>query len=214
MSDYAPDEATARADLCRFLSACYYEPAAEFAEEKLFDSMLVAATRLSPDLADHARKLGMAFASQDLQTLLVDYTRLFLGPIEALAQPYGSVWLGVPEPTDDIPPPAVVDLYSEGGFDVDEEFMELPDHIAVELEFLYLLTFNANQAERTGQREDGVLIERLRQRFLGEHLGAWIAPFAAAVTAGAETAFYRELAALTERFVRIESGHPLDSTVH
>ena len=39
MSDYAPDEATARQDLCRFLSACYYEPAPEFAEEKLFDSM-------------------------------------------------------------------------------------------------------------------------------------------------------------------------------
>lgn len=214
MSDYAPDEATARADLCRFLSACYYEPAVEFAEEKLFDSMLVAATRLSPDLAEHARKLGEAFAAQDLQTLLVDYTRLFLGPIEALAQPYGSAWLGVPEPSDDNPPPAVVDLYSEGGFDIDEEFMELPDHVAVELEFLYLLTFNANQAERAGQRDDVVLTERLKARFLGEHLGAWIAPFAAAVTAGAQTAFYRELAAFTERFVRIESGHPLDSTVH
>lgn len=214
MSDYAPDEATARADLCRFLSACYYEPAVEFAEEKLFDSMLVAATRLSPDLAEHARKLGEAFAAQDLQTLLVDYTRLFLGPIEALAQPYGSAWLGVPEPSEDNPPPAVVDLYSEGGFDIDDDFMELPDHVAVELEFLYLLTFNANQAERTGQREDVVLTERLKARFLSEHLGVWIAPFAAAVTAGAETAFYRELAAFTERFVRIESRHPLESTVH
>jgi TorA maturation chaperone TorD len=90
MSDYDPDEATARQDLCRFLSACYYEPAPEFAEEHLFDSMLTAATCLHPDLVAHARKLGEAFAAQDLETLLVDYTRLFLGPIDTLASPYGS----------------------------------------------------------------------------------------------------------------------------
>jgi TorA maturation chaperone TorD len=93
MSDYDPDEATARQDLCRFLSACYYEPAPEFAEEKLFDSIVTAAARLHPELAAMARRLREAFEAQDLQTLLVDYTRLFLGPINALAKPYGSCWL-------------------------------------------------------------------------------------------------------------------------
>ncbi|MHB8950745.1 MAG: TorD/DmsD family molecular chaperone, partial [Rhodoferax sp.] len=138
MSDYAPDEATARADLCRFLSACFYEPAPEFAEEKLFDSMLLAATQVHPDLAEHARKLGEAFAAQDLQTLLVDYTRLFLGPVQALASPYGSSWLGAPAQTQEQENPAlaVLDLYSAGGFETDEAFSDLPDHMAVELEFL------------------------------------------------------------------------------
>jgi TorA maturation chaperone TorD len=211
MPDYAPDETTAREDLCRFLSACYYEPAVEFAEEKLFDSIVVAATRLSPDLAGRAHRLRDAFGAQDMQSLLVDYTRLFLGPIEALAQPYGSSWLGAPEQTEDNPPPAVVDLYSEGGFDIDDNFMELPDHVAVELEFLYLLTFNRNLAARADQPDAVAAVESLKQRFLTEHLGAWIGPFAAAVTAGAETAFYRELAAFTERFVRMQN---LAATVH
>ena len=66
MSDYNPDQVTAREDLCRFLSACYYEPAAEFAEEHLFDSMLVAATRIDPELAAQARQLGAAFQAQDI----------------------------------------------------------------------------------------------------------------------------------------------------
>jgi TorA maturation chaperone TorD len=205
MSDYAPDESTARVDICRFLSACYYEPAQEFAQEKLFDSILTAAKRLSPDLAEQARKLGEAFASEDLQTLLVDYTRLFLGPIETLARPYGSAWLGVSESTEDNPPPAVLELYSEGGLDMDPEFMELPDHVAVELEFLYLLTFNKIQADRDGRPDEAATTEQLRQRFLSEHLGAWIAPFAAAVTSNAQTAFYRELAAFSLRFVQMES---------
>lgn len=211
MFDYDPDEATARADLCRFLSACYYEPAPEFAEEKLFDSMLVAATRVHPTLAAHARKLGEAFAAQDLQTLLVDYTRLFLGPIQALASPYGSAWLSAPAQTEDNPQPAVTELYSEGGFEVDGEFMELPDHVAVELEFLYLLLFNRNQAFRSGNADELSATELLQQRFLSEHLGAWMGPFAEAVGAGAQTAFYRELAVFTEHFVRMQSGV---ATVH
>ena len=206
MSHYDPDQASAHADLCRFLSACYYEPCAEFTQEKLFDSMRVAATRVDPALADHARRLGEAFAAENLQTLLVDYTRLFLGPVQTLAQPYGSFWLKAPAQAQDNPPLALLDLYSEGGFVIDEEFRELPDHVAVELEFLYLLTFTRNQAHALGKTSDVSSTELLQRRFLDEHLGAWIGPFAAAVKSGAETAFYRELAAFTERFVRMEAG--------
>lgn len=204
MSAYNPDEATAHADLCRFLSACYYEPAVEFAEEHLFDSLLVAATRVNPELTEQARKLGAAFAAHDLQTLLVDYTRLFLGPVQVLAKPYGSSWLKTPVLTEENPPPAVLALYSAGGFEMDDEFKELPDHVAVELEFLYLLTFNKNRADAAGETDDAAATEALRKRFLREHLGAWIGPFAAAVKAKAETDFYRELADFTERFVRME----------
>ena len=208
MSDYNPDEATARQDLCRFLSACYYEPAPVFAEEKLFDSIVTAAARLHPDLAATARRLREAFEAQDLQTLLVDYTRLFIGPMDALAKPYGFCWLPAPAPTEDNPPPAVLAIYSEGGFDIDDEFQELPDHIAVELEFLYLLAFTQNQARQVGDNEALAKAEELQKRFLDEHLGAWIGPFAAALQAGAETPFYRELATLTERFVRLQAGEP------
>lgn len=193
MSDYAPDVATARNDLCRFLSACYYEPAPEFAEEKMFDSMLIAAQKVHPDLVESTRRLGEAFAAQDVQTLLVDYTRLFLGPMRALAKPYGSCWLPAPATSDESLPLAVLDLYGEGGFDIDESLMELPDHVAVELEFLYLLNYKRNDTTTSGRTDEAAAIESLEHRFLNTHLGAWITPFAAAVIANAETAFYREL---------------------
>lgn len=205
MSEFEPDKASAREDLFRFLSACYYEPAPEFAEENLFDSIRLAAGKVHPDLVGPARRLAEAFAGQDLQALLVDYTRLFLGPIEALANPYGASWLNPPAATDDNPSPAVLDLYSAGGFEIDPDFRELPDHVAVELEFLYLLTFSSNRAQAVGKADELAAIDRLRRRFLGEHLGVWIRPFAAAIKLGAETAFYRELAELTERFLQMES---------
>lgn len=206
MSEYDPDEAIAREDLCRFLSACFYEPGPEFAEENLFGSILAVATRIDPDLANQARKVGEAFAAQDLQTLLVDYTRLFLGPVQALAKPYGSSWLSAPSQTEAPRSLAVLEVYNAGGFEVDDEFMELPDHVAIELEFLYLLTFTRNEAQRAGQMDGLAAAELLERQFLSEHLGAWVGPFAAAIKSGAETAFYRELAELTERFVRIEEA--------
>ena len=70
-------------------------------------------------------------------------------------------------------------------------------------------TFNTTQAERDGKVDEAAATEQLRQRFLSEHLGAWIEPFSAAVTANAQTAFYRELAALTRSFVQAEMVRPV-----
>ncbi|HEX9720658.1 MAG TPA: molecular chaperone TorD family protein [Ramlibacter sp.] len=206
MPEHDPDKASARENLCRFLAACYYEPDAAFAEERLFDSMLAAASRIDPALAKLAKMLGEGFASQDLETLLVDYTRLFLGPPQPLARPHGAFWLTGETTLMQDATMAVLDLYQEGGFELDDEFREVPDHVAVELEFLYLLIFKRNEAQRVGSTGDLSAAEQLGHRFLREHLGAWIAPFTAAVKTGAEAPFYRDLAELTERFVRMEEA--------
>lgn len=197
-----PQRDSLRADLCRFLAACYYEPTLAFAEERLFDSMRAAAQGLDAELAEGAVRLGDAFAAQDLQDLLIDYTRLFLGPVQPLARPYGSFWLEGETTLMQDSTMDVLALYREGGFEIDEAFHDLPDHVAVELEFLYLLTFRQQQAQIVGDAPASASWSELRQRFLQRHLAAWIGPFAAALRAGAQTAFYRELSELTERFIR------------
>ncbi len=65
-----------------------------------------------------------------------------------LAQPYELVWLTGEQTLMQDTSMAVLELYKEGGFEIDEEFRELPDHIAAELEFLYLLLFRQAQARR------------------------------------------------------------------
>ena len=199
------DRGIARADLCRFLAACYYQPGSEFAEEHLFASMLAAASRVEPDFAHRARRLGEAFAAEDPETLLVDYTRLFLGPVAPLAKPYGSVWQDGQQALLRESTMAVQDLYEEGGFEIDEDFRELPDHVAAELEFLYLLIFRETQARSGGDADAVATTTALRKRFLTEHLGNWIGPFTKAMGDGAGTAFYRELAELTALFVETET---------
>ena len=198
------DSLASRADLCRLLAACYYQPGPEFAEEKLFDSMHSAAASLDAGLAARVRRLGEAFAAAGAEDLLVDYTRLFLGPIDTLAQPYGSVWLEARQSLMQDSTLAVLNLYAEGGFEMDEAFRDLPDHIAAELEFLYLLLFRQAEARRNGDGQTVARYARLQGRLLGEHLGHWVVPFTAAMETGAKTTFYRELARLTGAFVGSE----------
>ena len=200
------DRGIARADLCRFLAACHYQPGPEFAEEKLFASMLAAAVRVSPALAEGVKRMDAAFAAEDPEALLVDYTRLFLGPVAPLAKPYGSSWQDGQQTLLRESSMAVQELYEQGGFEIDENFHDLPDHVAVELEFLYLLIFRETQATASGDLDTMNAMARLRRRFLAEHLGAWIGPFTTAMHDGAETGFYRELAALTARFVAEEAA--------
>jgi TorA maturation chaperone TorD len=123
-----------------------------------------------------------------------------------LAQRYELVWLTGEQTLMQDTSMAVLELYKEGGFEIDEEFRELPDHIAAELEFLYLLLFRQAQARRDNDPQALSHVVALQRRFLDQHLARWVEPFAAAMAAGARTAFYRELAALTQRVVESEAA--------
>jgi TorA maturation chaperone TorD len=204
MPDYDANKGTARENLCRYLAACYYQPDPAFAEERMFESMLEAAGKIHPDVLVLARRLGEAFAQEGPESLLVDYTRLFLGPTHALAQPYGSIWLDGPKIVMGESTVALLEIYEAGGFKIAEDFRELPDHIAAELEFLYLLIYRQNETHRIGEPEAVRANAALRERFLTEHLSRWVGPFAAAVSAGAQSTFYRSLSKITERFVAME----------
>lgn len=205
MSAYDHEQGAARETLCRLLAACYYQPGPEFAEERVFDTLCAAAGRLDARTAVLASRLRDGFAAIEPEPLLVEYTRLFLGPIDAPAAPYGSVWLGGEGALMRDSTMAVVALYHEGGFELAGDFRNLPDHVAAELEFLYLSIYRENEAQRNADLDALAVTLDLRRRFLGAHLGAWIEPFTAAIERAARTEHYRALAALTRHFVQNES---------
>lgn len=203
MPNQAFDRAAALADMSRLLAACYYEPGPEFNEERLFDAMIDAAQRVETPLAEKASLLKTAFEADSQQDLLVDYAHLFLGPVGLLALPYESAWLekqGVPSADAT---QALLDLFADGGFEVDPEFHDLPDHIAVELEFLYTTFFRTAAALRDGDQPAINELTDLRQRLVDLHLGRWFPDFHVAVNAGAQCRFYRELADLTAQFIAV-----------
>jgi TorA maturation chaperone TorD len=106
---------------------------------------------------------------------------------------------------------ALLKLYEQGGFEIDSEFRDLPDHVAVELEFLCLLIFQLNQARAMGDEEALHAVEVLRTAFM---IGRWLGPFILALHDHAECEFYRELAEFTELFVRLEGQRQDSVTRH
>lgn len=194
----------AQTELWRFLSACYYEPCLEFQEERLFDSIVEVASAISTQLAERAVAMRTAFAKENLESLLVDYTRLFLGPMQALASPYEFSWTSAPASTDETPEPPITQLYAQAGFEMGPDIQDRPDHVAIELECLYALSFQVI----ANQQPDGPApvnpVANLRTTLLVDHLGVWVPRLADAMEAAARTDFYRELAKLTRDLLALE----------
>ena len=189
----------ARADVYRLLSACYYQPEDAFLEEEVFDQLKTALAKACPSGVMDAAGLDDCFRTSGVEALILDYSRLFLGPFAILAKPYGSVYLDGEKIVMGDSTMQALELYRESGFDVAEDFRETPDHVAVELEFLYLLSFRIGQES---DDEERTRLVALKQSFLENHLARWVGKLSAAIQSGAETDFYKLLADLTESFVR------------
>ena len=121
--------------------------------------------------------------------LLDEYERLFVGPGQVPCPPYESFWredvsvdirrtLMGPCTTE------LKDLYGELGLQVSSGSGELPDHVAMELEAL-AYSLSSDETEPVGRR------------LYTEHLAQFLPRLCRAVAHDAESAFYRDVAALT-----------------
>ena len=178
-----------RANAYKFFSECYHLP----------DDELLELLNEPPANIDLSVDVLADAAPGDLEELRVDYARLFVGPFEVLAPPYGSVYLEdqdrvMTQSTED-----VMDEYLREGLDVGMK--EPADHVAAELEFLYVLVVRELEVVADDDFERAATSLRKQKRFLDYHLGAWIEEFTDAVETNAKTDFYRELARQTRTFV-------------
>jgi len=184
------DKICQRAESYKFLSECYYLPDSGLIQ-KVVD---VAQTNTS--FAELSSCVSLAL---ELESLKIDFTRLFVGPFKVLAPPYGSVYLEdgkmMGESTID-----VRNWYEKEGLDV--VINDAPDHIAMELEFMYYLVAKQTQATNAGNLQDIQDCQQKQKMFLSSHLARWLPPFAKNVQENAQTTFYKKLAQLTEIFVQ------------
>ncbi len=201
-------EVAAVADVYRLLSACFYQLEKVFGEEDVFGQLAEALGICAPQIQGKAVLLGTGFREETPENLLLDYTRLFLGPFDILAKPYGSVYLDGEKVVMGDSTMDAMAWYKRGGFEPADDFLEMPDHVAVELEFLYLMNFRKAEALASGNREQLAEYEAMRRSFLQNHLGRWAADFTAKITAGATSNFYRVLGELLAAFIeRQKAAH-------
>lgn len=201
-----------RMEAYRLFADCYRPPDAGIGD--VVEGLRRQLLGLGSDASGPVEEITMAGGSEapGLEILKVDFARLFVGPYSLLAAPYGSIYMEEGRTIMGDSTLDARDFYRDAGVDMDPNFMDAPDHIAVELEFLHLLIFREVEAMRRGDVNDAALRVQEQAAFLARHLGHWVEPFSKSVDKAAETAFYRRLAEATRIFLledqnRIERAH-------
>lgn len=182
-----------RCDFYKLLSDCFQIPCEEMiAGLEIFsrsnDSMNINAFDIP--------------VSEDIGLLKIDHSRLFIGPYQLLAPPYGSTYLENDRTVMGNSTVNVMDMYNETGLDISDGFLEVPDHIIAELEFMYYLIFKELQAISDSNFESTMNYMEKQRDFLETHLGVWISGFSEKIEQNAETKFYKNLAKAIRDFVR------------
>jgi len=166
----------------RLLADCFYFP-----DEKLLEKL------------GNSKEL-VGEVCEELKTLAVDFSRLFIGPFKLLAPPYGSVYL---ENSQTVMGESTIDArnrYQQEGLKID--LKEAPDHIAIELEFMHFLGFEEIKALKESDTKKAAGYLKKQASFLDMHLCGWVPQFTAKVEKEAKTKFYKNLAKVTKLFVQ------------
>ena len=190
-----------RLDAYRLLADSYHRP-----EPSLLDGtgkLKSCMERICSEAGQYISSMQSDIAGMArVETLEVDYARLFVGPFNLMAPPYGSVYLEGERQVMGASTADVQMRYRAAGLDVDTGFKDAPDHVAAELEFMHFLIFKAMEAAGQGDADQVIACLTNQQSFLEIHLGAWIHEFAGKVIENATISFYRNLVRATEEFLK------------
>jgi len=198
-----------RGDCYRLLSACFYQPQKEaFIQEEFFKNLEVILKDVSPDAAAHVPAMENAFLKYSDEELLVAYAKLFVGPHELIAPPYGSVYLDGARQVMSDSTMGTIKIYQDEGLSIDDEFRELPDHITVELEFMSYLIFKGIEALKQSDFERAKGFIDKQEIFLNTFLYRWAPPFCEKIREGTDNGFYKALADCLSSFI-LESNRRL-----
>lgn len=194
-----------RSNLYNFLSLIYAkEPNRELIDKIMEDSFL-----------DNLSKIGIEFGDEVLKTpkeklltdLILEYTRLFLGPGPHIS-PHESVYVGGYKGGDTKTgllwgnaTVEVKDLVEEFGYFYREEYNGIPDHLTVELELMGRLTAKEHDGLFNENLLEGYNYLLQEKRVLTEHLSRWIEDFCQRIIENTNHVFYREMAQLTREYV-------------
>jgi TorA maturation chaperone TorD len=143
-----------------------------------------------------------------LETLQQEYTSLLVGPGDHYAPPYASIYLHPsqngkaylwgPEAS------AVEELYRAAGLEIAPGQSRVPDHLALELQFLHHLCACEANSDIHGQPEETAHWRRQQQTFLQEHLLPWLPRFVEKLKQAQPRPFYGAVGEIVLGFLQTE----------
>lgn len=176
------------------LISLLYGPPNDAMEEVLY-FLKETLTDIRPDLVPTVSEMERLFVGKkNLEDQKLDHAKLFVGPFDLLAPPYGSIYLEGQRRLMGDSTIKVLEAYREAGLELSDKFKQPPDHIITELEFLYYLI-----AKYLETKDNQWLT--MKDTFMIKYLKSWIGDFTNRIQEYAQSPFYKGLANLTLELV-------------
>ena len=139
--------------------------------------------------------------------LAVDYVRSFIGhgnTAYSCAYPYESVYtsgrrLLMQDARDE-----VLAIYRANLLKKGEEWNDCEDHIALELEFMQVMSERTAKALKEGKEDEAVEMLKTQRAFVGQHLANWVPMFVSDIKYFSQTDLYIGAGELLLGFVQTE----------
>lgn len=191
----------ARASVFNIFTALLCQPEEDvIRNNEVFDTLRLALNNVNPECSEIVGRMQEAAKHSTAQELLIEYTRLFIGPFKSLVPPYSSLYFGSDTLMSD-ETVWVVDFYRRAGLKFDRETKEVPDHIAIETEFMYWLIHNEINALDAGDRDRSFSLWENQREFFDKHYNKWVPEFCERVATKTNDEYFRILAECLKRFI-------------
>lgn len=193
-------EVIRRGDCFKLLAACFYEPDRSLLlEEKIGENLEYLLEEIHADGGGFARAMQISLTGIEQEQLAVEHAALFVGPFELIAAPYGSVYT---EKSRRVMGQSTIETaryYQDVGLSVDVK--EPPDHIVVELEFMYFLCSKEAATAQNRLYDEAQRFRDLQIGFYHHAMKPWIGQFCDAIRKGTDNEFYVNLAECLDCFL-------------
>ncbi len=186
-------------------SALFCQPDKELIRHPtLFEKLEEAFQSMDSGLVKMIRQLRTAPGKYSDTELLVEYSRLFVGPFKTLAPPYSSVYLGSKDSVFSEETIWVMQFYKKAGLDFNRDIHDLPDHIAVELEFIYFLLYNEVVQMQEKDPKSAKRFHDHQVEFISKHFRKWVPEFCDTVIRETKNDYYQLLAECMKSFTEMD----------
>jgi len=191
----------ARAVVFNRLTALLCQPEEDLlSSHDIFDTLKQAFSITEPNCSAYVDQMQEAVKGSTAQELLIEYTKLFIGPFKTLVPPYSSLYFGSESLMSD-ETVWVMDCYKKSGLEFDHKLNDVPDHVAVETEFMYYLIHNETSALDAGKRDESLALWENQQEFFNQHYKKWLPQFCAKLATEAGSEYYKALSECMNSFI-------------
>ncbi|RKX80265.1 MAG: hypothetical protein DRP87_00175 [Spirochaetes bacterium] len=191
-----------RRDCYRHFSSCFSLTERQSCiDYETLDHLLETVKQIYPDVATPVRCMREAASKTKQESLHVEFARLFIGPFTLPAPPSGSVYL---EPAWRVMGDTTMEVtnwYKHEGLVINKDFKELPDHIVVELEFMYYLLFKKVQAYCNKHDEEARSFHKKQLAFFNSNLSRRVPEFCSRIRENTDMDHFFYLADALDLFI-------------